>query len=530
MNGSMSVGTKEVEDNEVTASYVKKLEPRLLGLAERLAARGLDEASLLRAGTSGFRGRNNEELVRNIVAYSVALGELLGQRKTVIVGYDRRPGSTHNALLCAVILKYSNVATMITESPTTISCLAKTVSESNIKRATEEFFGVMCGASHNPLTDNGMNFIMPDGSIAEEDYTDQLAERALKIDFKPSSRTREGQAEIRIINPTQNYVNSIVEFAGVVSQRDLVVVVDPLNGAGKNVLPDLVGSLGVTCHMIQRNGFEGMIDLDPRNNLEHIKKEMKKRNADLGVLIDGDGDRVMFVYPRIVKDRIIVEEADFNEAFAAILEFLIGKLPVHAVSTNVASSTMFRDICRTYGLNIYDRNPVGFKYQSRDMRLNPDQVVVGIEGNSGGFTVSSFSHEKDGCLAAALAIRMVAETGSLADIIDHLRKKYGRRYTQETNVHTSNLPTRENRRAVIESLKKEFKVGHVFCQKKIVDVITVDGIKLNFADGSSLLIRASGTEPKFRVVPEVKVEREIKMLSEAAKRILELASLTYNVN
>jgi phosphomannomutase len=247
---------------------------------------------------------------------------------------------------------------------------------------------------------------------------------------------------------------------------------------------------------------------------------MKRRDAVLGVLIDGDVDRVMFVYPRIEGDKMFLEEADFNESFAVILEHLLTYMSINAVSTNIASSSIFQDICKKHGINIYSCNPVGFKYQSRDMRRHPDQTIVGIEGNSGGFSVSSFSHEKDGCLAASLAIRMVADSGSFAKNIDQLREKYGKRYIREVNVSTPELPTRKARRAAIIFLTNEFKVGQLFCGKKIVAVDTVDGVKLKFADGCSLLIRASGTEPKFRVVPETKNEKEGSILVEAVKRRL----------
>jgi phosphomannomutase len=183
-------------------------------------------------------------------------------------------------------------------------------------------------------------------------------------------------------------------------------------------------------------------------------------------------------------------------------------------------------MCITHEINIYDRNPVGFKYQSKDMRKHPEKVIVGIEGNSGGFTVSSFSHEKDGCLAAALAIRMMAEMGNFAESINRLRAKYVRRYTREVSISTPDLPTREDRRDVINSLKKRFKAGQSFCSKKILEVVTVDGIKLNLAGDSSLLLRASGTEPKFRVVSETKAEIEIQQMIEAAKRMLMSPSST----
>jgi len=514
----MEIG--KIEIREITPDAIRKLEPKLLQLAEKLTSIRLDENNLLRAGTSGFRGKCDERLARNIAAYSVALGECLGQAKTVTIGYDERPGSQLNALLCAAILKRIGLQTEITKTSVTISCLAKMVLESKKKHVIREFYGVMCGASHNPLTDNGMNFIMPDGSIAEEDFTNELAERVLKVGFRPSSRAMVEQVEIQVVDPTRDYVDSIVEFVGEIDRKDVVVVADPLNGAGKKALPDLVKALGVTCYVVEREGFEGMRDLDPRNNVGSIKEGMKKRNADLGVLIDGDGDRALFVYPRAEVSGAIVEEADFNEAFAAILDHLVRSMPVYAVSTNVASSSIFRDICKTHGINIYDKNPVGFKHQSRDMRQHPDKVIVGIEGNSGGFTVSSFSHEKDGCLAAALAVKMVAETGNFADSIDRLRKKYGRRYAKEINVSTPDLPTREDRRSVIDSLEKDFKIGLMFCGKEITEVITVDGIKLKFGDDSSLLIRASGTEPMFRVVPETKTKKEVEILGEAGRKML----------
>jgi len=92
--------------------------------------------------------------------------------------------------------------------------------------------------------------------------------------------------------------------------------------------------------------------------------------------------------------------------------------------------------------------------------------------------------------------------------------------TREVNVSTPELPTREARRAAIIFLTKEFKVGQTFRGKKIVAAVTVEGVKLNFMDGCSLLIRASGTEPKFRVVPETKIEEEVSILVEVVKRRL----------
>ena len=153
----------------------------------KLTSTRLNEKHLLRAGTSGFRGRNNERLVRNIAAYAVAFGEYLKPDKRVIIGYDERPCSQSNALLCSVILKYSGLDCEIVKESVTISSLVKKVLDSNKERGREVTYGVMCGASHNPLTDNGMNFIMGDGSIAEEDITNRLAEIVLKEELLLSS-------------------------------------------------------------------------------------------------------------------------------------------------------------------------------------------------------------------------------------------------------------------------------------------------------------------------------------------------------
>ncbi|MEM2851448.1 MAG: hypothetical protein QXG97_04505 [Nitrososphaerota archaeon] len=516
----MKTEKEKTEILEITSQSVSESEPKLWRLFEKLMSKGINERILIRVGTSGFRGRNDERLTRNIAAYSLALGECLGPNKKVIIGYDERPRSRRNALLCTIILEHSGLSTEIAKESITISCLAKTVLESNRKSGAEKFYGVMCGASHNPLTDNGMNFIIPDGSIAEEDFTNALVERVLGLEPRLRAKPIERKGKIKIIDPTEAYVNSIVSFVGEINRKDIIVVVDPLNGAGKKALPNLVKALGVDCHTVHRMGFEGMRDLDPRTNTEPIKAEIEKKNADLGVLIDGDGDRAMFVYLKASGKKRIVE-ADYNESFAAILDYLLTYMPVHAVSTNVASSSVFRDICQTHGITIFDKNPVGFKHQSKDMRRHPNQVVVGIEGNSGGFTVSSFSREKDGCLAAALAIKMIAETAKFADNISQLGDKYGKRYIKEISIKSPTLTTREKRRAVIDSLKQEFKVGSVFYGKEIAELITVDGVKLVFASGSSLLFRASGTEPKFRVISETKDKREFKMLPEAGREIIE---------
>ena len=70
----MKTETEKIETFEITPQSIKESEPKLRRLLEKLMGKRLDEKSLIRVGTSDFRGRNDDHLTRNIAAYSLALG------------------------------------------------------------------------------------------------------------------------------------------------------------------------------------------------------------------------------------------------------------------------------------------------------------------------------------------------------------------------------------------------------------------------------------------------------------------------
>ncbi len=123
-------------------------------------------------------------------------------------------------------------------------------------------------------------------------------------------------------------------------------------------------------------------------------------------------------------------------------------------------------------------------------------VLVGGE-ESGGLAVKGHIPERDGIYIGLLVVEMMVKTGkALSELVDHLFAEFGPHYNRRNDLHTTN----EKKDAMMERARK----GEI---RSVSDVAVerveeVDGVKLHLADGSRVLIRASGTEPVLRIYCE----------------------------
>ena len=152
--------------------------------------------------------------------------------------------------------------------------------------------------------------------------------------------------------------------------------------------------------------------------------------------------------------------------------------------------------------------PIGFKYVA-DLMLARDVLIGGEE--SGGIGFGAFLPERDGILSGLLVAECVAYYGRpLSDIIARMEAEFGALHYGRRDVHRPmEVNTRLIDRVKAGELDQEF--GRDFASRE-----EKDGVKLNFADGSWILFRKSGTEPMIRIYaesPSALISRKLRVSS-----------------
>jgi phosphomannomutase len=177
---------------------------------------------------------------------------------------------------------------------------------------------------------------------------------------------------------------------------------------------------------------------------------------------------------------------------------------------SVSTTFLVDRVAEAHGETVVE-TPVGFKWVARSM-ADHDALVGGEE--SGGFTVRGHVREKDGVLSALLAAAATAEE-PLDDRVDRLLAEHGPHVTDKVSL---DCPDAEKDRVLADL---EDDIPDAVDGRSVADVVVVDGFKLLLADGSWLLARPSGTEPKLRVYAEAESEAAVADLLAAGRALVE---------
>ncbi|WP_024326956.1 phosphoglucosamine mutase [Thioalkalivibrio sp. AKL19] len=243
-------------------------------------------------GTDGIRGRTGDWPMTPEFALRLgyAVGEVLGEngqrQGPVLVGKDTRVSgymfeSALEAGLSAAGLDVALLGPMPTPA---IAYLTHTF------RATA---GIVISASHNPFHDNGFKFFTPEGDKLP-DATEAAIEARLDQPAQPIDAARLGKA-VRIADAAGRYVEFCKSAIPARSElRGMKIVIDCAHGATYNVSPHVFEELGARVETLgaSPDGYninEGVGALYP----EKVAEQVRASGADLGIALDGDGDRVI---------------------------------------------------------------------------------------------------------------------------------------------------------------------------------------------------------------------------------------------
>jgi phosphoglucosamine mutase len=431
-------------------------------------------------GTDGVRGRVGQPPMTPDFALKLgwAAGRVLAEsseQPLVIIGKDTRlSGYLFESALEAGFAAAGVSVGMVGPLPTpAIAYLARTY------RASA---GVVISASHNPYHDNGVKFFSTAGKKLPDEVEAKI-EQFIEQPLETVAPEAVGKA-YRIDDAAGRYIEACKRTVSMkVSLGGLKLVVDCAHGAAYKVAPPVFRELGASVHAIgvAPDGLNINAGCGS-THLEALRGEVLARKADVGIALDGDGDRCLMV------------DRDGNTVDGDQLLYVIararhdrGKLRGPVVGTQM-SNLGLEVALRQLGI-AFERAAVGDRYVLE--RLEQAGGTLGGEA-SGHIVCLDRTTTGDGIVSALQVLAEMARSGkSLAELVAPVQK-----FPQVL----INVPVKGKARAVVEAaaVQSALKAG----EKRL--------------DGRGrVLLRPSGTEPLVRVMVEAQDERESRETAES---------------
>jgi phosphomannomutase len=402
----------------------------------------------------------------------------------IIIGYDTRFLSKEFAHTAAEVFANEGIKVYLSDTFITTPAVSLISKDKNLA------FGVVITASHNPYKYNG--FKLKDefgGSMDPDEIVKVEAEleniKAVDIIKKFSEFQNEG-----IIEYTDGrgyYIQNLKSKIDIdkIKKSNLEVIYDAMYGSGQGSISEIIKVTEL--HGEINPSFGGGAPEPVEKNLGEICRIMGNKKFDIGIVTDGDADRIA----------IIDESGKFIDAqktFALLLLYLNKyKKLTGKVVRGYSTSDVIKKYCDKYGLEL-QTVPIGFKHISKIMIT--EDVLIGAE-ESGGIGIKGHLPERDGIFNGLLYLEMLAATGeSLSQLKKELEDEFGIYFYKRIDVHT----TESNKQKTLSTCS-QFKIGDSIGNKKITDIGNLDGFKFSFNDGW-IIVRASGTEPLLRFYSE----------------------------
>ncbi len=441
-------------------------------------------------GTNGIRGVANEFLDCNkLMKIGMSIAEILGPGPIAIAMDTRTSSDMMRSAVSAGIMSMGCDIHNLGMIPTPAL-------QYYVKTHDNVTSGVMITASHNPPEYNGVKCISGDGTECDPEE-EHAIEDAFDRELKTVSWDKIGSETI-INNAGGEYIEAILSKTDVelIRNAKLTVCIDCSNGAASFTTPLLLEKLGVKTVALNSRPdgmFPGHYSEPVESNLSELKKMVVDVKADMGAAHDGDADRCVFVTET---GRYLT--GDYSLALLSKNAILNSKDKKIAVTT-VATSSMVSDAVKSAG-GTTELTAVGSPIVARRMIENGG--IIGGEDN-GGIIFADHQYCRDGAMAIARMLETIAKNGSLDEQVYSLPKYH-------TIKHV--LPCSDNLK---EKLLLKLKENHK--NEKINDL---DGIRIDYEDGW-VIMRPSGTEPKFRITSESKDENVAKKRADSLKEEVE---------
>ena len=443
----------------------------------------------IRFGTEGWRGiigddftfANIRRLGQAIAGYLQAIGPNR-QPSSVTVGYDTRFLSDQYARELAILLHANGISVCLSDKPVITPVVSLATARLPVR------LGVMITASHNPPKYNGVKLKAPDGGPVDQDVINGI-EAWLPARAPSVTGNHRNHRGILSGNLDAIYLVAIRDQLNwpVFAKAGLTVVVDSMHGAGKGYLDRLLEECGIKVIRLRheaRADFGGMNPEPIAANLEPLMEAVRWHRADLGLAIDGDGDRLGVV-------NHMGEYVNPHQVFLLLLTHMAeNRGGREVVVRTFSTSSLIDQAARSYGLDIRE-TPIGFKHITALCRR--ESVILGGE-ESGGYGFPQHLLDRDGVLAGLMLVEYICQRGKpLRSLLGEMVQRFGPSFYQRLD-----LPLRSS--FTLSKLEPPMRLG----QRLVSDAQTLDGLKLKLGEDGWILFRVSGTEPLLRIYAEAR--------------------------
>ena len=519
------------------------------GDEKEIESRFFDQLSF---GTAGLRGtmgvglyRMNVHVVRHATqAFAQVILEEGAEAaaRGVAVCFDCRNNSDVFAREAACVMAANGIPARLFES------LRPTPELSFAVREYHCIAGINVTASHNPKEYNGYKVYWEDGAQLPPKHADEVAKKMKELDVFDCVKTMDydeavSKGLITLMGEETdekflaNVMEQVNDTAVVEKMADTFkMVYTPFHGTGYKLIPEALKRLGmkhVICvpeQMVIDGNFPTVVSPNPENPEGfYLAVDLaKKNNADFILGSDPDADRVGIMVRTKDDDFVVISG---NQTGVLLLDYLIGakrrtgKMPEKPVALKtIVTTEMARKVAEVNGLQCYDTF-TGFKFlaEKKDKLENSGEgkVIFSYE-ESYGYMLGDYVRDKDAVSASVELSEMAAWYASqgmtLYDALQALFEKYGYYGEKTMNLVMPGLDGLKKMADLMAGLRqnppteiagvavkqqKDYQDGSVVNvadgSKETMALSGSNVLRYEMADGTSLIVRPSGTEPKVKV-------------------------------
>ena len=508
--------------------------------------------SQLEFGTAGLRGTMGVGLYRmnvHVIRHATqAFAEVIlaegpeAAAKGVAVCFDCRNNSDTFAREAACVMAANGIPVRLFEALRPTPELSFAIREYGCTA------GINITASHNPKEYNGYKVYWSDGAQLPPRHADQVAKKMRELDVFDCVKTMDygqamadgritlmgGETDEKFLANVMGQVNDKAAVEAVADTFQMVYT--PFHGTGYKLIPEALRRLGmkhVICvpqQMVIDGNFPTVVSPNPENpeGFALAVELAKKYGADFILGSDPDADRVgIMVSVGNGEYRVLTG----NQTGVLLLDYLIGaknrtgKMPEKPVALKtIVTTEMARKVAEVNGLQCYDTF-TGFKFlaEKKDKleRAGEGKVIFAYE-ESYGYMLGDYVRDKDAVTAAVCLTEMAAwyagQGMTLYDALLKLYEKYGYYGEKTLNLVMPGLDGLRKMADLMAGLRadppkeiggtavaqwKDYKDGSVVDahtgEKSAMELSGSNVLRYELADGTSVIVRPSGTEPKVKV-------------------------------